>query len=239
MVRVVDTDSPSVRLLSSVLSDVPMVDEATAPLLLAAEIPDPTASELIKGRGDDLSQRDVVRAALALERNDKRDEAMALLQRYQALGTDVQGTLAGRIKRMWLENEDQGFAQHALALYQEALEVARKKEDVSQVYYHSINIAFLEFVAFGRLERAREMAGLALENASLANADAWSVATQAEANLYLGHRDGALDLYRRMLAFEAEPWQYASTALQAGQIASKLEDSQLADEIEKIFAPTV
>ena len=239
MVRVVDTDSPSVRLLSSVLSDVPMVDEATAPLLLAAEIPDPTASELIKGRGDDLSQRDVVRAALALERNDKRDEAMALLQRYQTLGTDVQGTLAGRIKRMWLENEDQGFAQHALALYQEALEVARKKEDVSQVYYHSINIAFLEFVAFGRLERAREMAGLALENASLANADAWSVATQAEANLYLGHRDGALDLYRRMLAFEAEPWQYASTALQAGQIASKLEDSQLADEIEKIFAPTV
>ena len=140
---------------------------------------------------------------------------------------------------MWLENEDPGFARHALALYQEALEGALKKEDVSQIHYHSINIAFLEFVAFDRFERAREMAGLALENASLANADAWSVATQAEVNLYLGHRDVALDLYRRMRVFETEPWQYASTALQAGQIASKLEDSQLADEIEEIFAPTV
>ena len=53
-----------------------------------------------------MSQQDVVRAALALEQNGKRDEAMALLQRCQALGTDVQGTLAGRIKRMWIENED-------------------------------------------------------------------------------------------------------------------------------------
>ena len=65
------------------------------------------------------------------------------------------------------------------------------------------------------------------------------VATQAEASLYLGNTNLALNLYRRMLKFEAEPWQYASTALQAGQIASKLEDSQLADEMEEIFAPRV
>ena len=238
MVQVVDTDSPSVRLLKAALSDAPMVDKTTSPLALAAEIPDPTVSELINERGDDMSQEEVVSAALALERNGKRDEAMALLQRYQELGTDAQGTLAGRIKRMWLRNEDQCFAQHALDLYRKALDLARKNRDVSQVYYHSINIAFLEFVAFDRFEQAREMAGLALENASLAEVDPWSIATQAEANLYLGHRDLALDLYRRMVAFEAEPWQYSSTALQAGQIASKLQDGQLADEIETIFAHT-
>ena len=164
---------------------------------------------------------------------------MALLQRYEALGTDVQGTLAGRIKRIWLENEDLGFAQRALALYQKALDEALKIGDVSQIYYHSINVAFLEFVAFDHVERAREMAELALDNASLANANAWSVATQAEANLYLGDRDRALDLYRRMIEFEAEPWEYASTALQAGQIASKLKDSHLADRLEEIFTPTV
>ena len=39
-----------------------------------------------------MSQLEVVRAALALEQNGKRDEATALLQRYQTLGTDVQGT---------------------------------------------------------------------------------------------------------------------------------------------------
>ena len=216
MVRAADTDSPSVRLLMSALSDAPAADETTAPLALAAEIPDATASALIEARGDGMSQQDVVRAALALEQNGKRDEAMALLQRYEALGTDVQGTLAGRIKRMWLENEDLGFAQHALVLYQKALDEALKFGDVSQIYYHSINAAFLEFVAFDHVERAREMAELALENASLANANAWSVATQAEANLYLGDRDRALALYRRMIEFEAEPWEYASTSPPSG-----------------------
>ena len=239
MVRVVDTHSQSIRLLKSVLSDEPVADETIAPLALAAEIPDPTASELIKARADRMSQPEVVRAALALERNGKRDEAMALLQRYQALGTDIQGTLAGRVKRMWLENEDLGFAQHALTLYQGALHVARKTADVGQIYYHAINVAFLEFVAFDRVDQARAMAGLALENASRAKEDAWSIATRAEANLYLGYLDTAVDLYHRMLEFEAEPWEYASTALQAGQIASKLNDSQLADRLEEIFTPSV
>ena len=239
MVQVADTDSPSVRLLMSALSDAPVADEATAPLALAAEIPDAATSKLIEARGDGMSPQDVVRAALALEQNGKRDEAMALLHRYQALGTDVQGTLAGRIKRMWIENEDISFAQHALALYQEGLDEARKVGVASQICYHSINVAFLEFVAFDRVERAREMAQLALENASLAEESAWRIATQAESNLYLGHHDLALELYRRMLTFEAEQWQYTSTAFQAGQIASKLNDSQLADRLEEIFMPTV
>ena len=239
MVRAADTNSPSVNLLKSALSNLPMEDGMRAPLVLAAAIPNATASAVIEERGDEMSQQDVVRAALALEQQGKRDEAMALLQRYQALGTDVQGTLAGRIKRMWIENEDQGFAQHALALYREALDVARKMGEASQIYYLSINVAFLEFVAFDRVDRAREMAVLALENASLAEESAWSVATQAEANLYLGHRDVALDLYHRMLAFEADTWEYASAALQAGQIASKLKDRQLAERLEEIFTPTI
>ena len=239
MVRAADTNSSSVRLLMSALSDDPVAEEMVSPLALAAEIPDSTASELIEARGNGMSQQDVVRAALALERNGKRAEAMALLQRYQALGTDVQGTLAGRIKRMWLENEDLDFAQHALTLYRGTLHVARKAADVGQIYYHAINVAFLEFVAFDRVEQARAMAGLALENASRAKEDAWSIATRAEANLYLGHLDTAVDLYQRMLEFEAEPWEYASTALQAGQIASKLNDSQLADSLEEIFTPSV
>ena len=239
MVRAADTNSPSLRLLVSALSDTPPVNDATSQLALAAEIRDATASALIEAGGDQMSQLEVVRSALALEQNGKRDEAMAVLQRYQTLGTDVQGTLAGRLKRMWIENEDLGFAQHALNLYHEALDKACKAGDAGQIYYHSINVAFLEFVAFDRSDRAREMAELALKNASVAEENAWSVATQAEANLYLGRRDLALYFYQRMLAFEAEPWEYSSTALQAGQIASKLKDGQLADSLEEIFTPTV
>ena len=239
MVRAADTDSPSVRLLLSALSNAPVEDEATAPLILAAEIPDSSVSALIEERRDELSEQDIVRAALAYEQNGRRDEAMALLQRHQGLGLDVQGTLAGRIKRMWMENEDLSFAQHALDLYRGALDVALMTGDRDQIYYHSINTAFLEFVAFDRVDLAREMAEVALQNASLAELNVWSMATQAEANLYLGRRDPALDLYRRMLDHEAEPWQHASTALQAGQIATKLNDSQLANRIEEIFTPTV
>ena len=239
LVRAADTNSPSVRLLVSAFSDAPAVDDATSQLALAAEIPDASASALIEAGGNQMSQLEVVRAALALEQNGKRDEAMALLQRYQTLGTDVQGTLAGRIKRMWIENEDLGFAQHALSLYQEALDKALKMGDASQIYYHAINVAFLEFVAFDRLDRAREMAELALINAAVAEENAWSVATQAEANLYLGRRDVALYFYRRMLSFEAEAWEYSSKALQAGQIASKLKDGELADKLEEVFTPTV
>ena len=238
MVRAADTDSPSVRLLMSTLCEAPLAEETTDPLTLAAELPDAAALPLIEAHGDEMSQEEVVRAALALEQLGRRDEAMALLQRYQALGTDVQGTLAGRIQRLWLGNEDPGFAQHALALYQDALDRARDVGDRSQVYYHAINAAFLEFVAFDRIERAREMAALALENAALEVANVWSVATQAEAHLYLGHRDLALDLYHRTLGFDPEPWERASMALQAGQIASKLRDTQLIDRLEEIFTPT-
>ena len=238
MVRVVDTNSPSVRLLMSALSDAPAPDETSAPLALAAEIPDAAALELIEARGDEMSQPEVVRAALSLEQHGKRDEAIALLQRYQALGTDVQGTLAGRIKRLWIGNEDMGFAQHALDLYQEALAMARRVGDRGQIYYHAINVAFLEFVAFDRIERAREMAALALENAAHDEANAWSLATQAEAHLYLGRTDLALNLYHRALGFDVELWERASMALQAGQIASKLKDTQLADGLEEIFTPT-
>ena len=166
MVRPASAGAPSVRLLTSVLSDNPVADEANAPLALAAQIPNAGASALIYARGDEMSEQDVVRAALALERNNKRYESIVLLQHYQALGTDVQGTLAGRIKRIWLENEDIGFAKYALDLYRQALDAARMSGDRNQIYYHSINIAFLEFVAFDHVKIAREAAELALANAS-------------------------------------------------------------------------
>ena len=239
MLRPSGQRSPTMRLLLSALCSEPAEDETSDPLTLAAEVPDFAAPTLIDARGERMSEEDVVRAALAWEQNNRREEAIALLQRYQALGTDVQGTLAGRIKRLWLQNEDPGFAQHALDLYQGALDSARESLDRDQIYYHAINIAFLELAAFNCVEHAGEMAELALENASLVDTSVWSVATQAEANLYLGRFELALELYRSMSEIEAEPWQYASTALQAGQIAIKLDNPELADSLEAIFTPTI
>jgi len=238
MLRPLGQASPTIRLLMSVLSGGPVAEETVDPLVLAAERPDTSASALIEARRDGMSQEDIVRAALALERNGSRDEAVALLNSFKALGTDVQGTLAGRIKRIWMENGNPDFARRALDLYQGALDRAVQSGERDQVYYHAINIAFLEFVAFDRVERAQEMAKLALQNATSADTGVWSVATQAEAYVYLGHYERALELYRHMFNIEAEPWQYASTALQAGQIAIKLEDTDLAGRFDDLFNPT-
>ena len=238
MLRPSGRGSPTIKLLMSVLSGGPVAEETVDPLALAAEMPDTSASALIEARGYGMSKEDIVRAALALERNGSRDEAIALLRSFKALGTDVQGTLAGRVKRIWMENGDPDFARRALDLYQGALDGAIGSGERDQVYYHAINIAFLEFVAFDRVERAQNMAKLALENAILADTGVWSIATQAEAYVYLGHYDRALELYRNVLEIEAEPWQYASTALQAGQIAIKLEDTELAGRFDDIFNPT-
>ena len=66
MVRAADTDSPSLRLLTSALSDASVASEATSALTLAAEVPDASALTLIEARGDEMSQQEIVHAALAL-----------------------------------------------------------------------------------------------------------------------------------------------------------------------------
>ena len=65
------------------------------------------------------------------------------------------------------------------------------------------------------------------------------MATRAEANLYLDNLDMALDLYRQAVEGKdaPEPWQLASTGLQAGQIALKLGNAELAEELEELFTP--
>jgi pimeloyl-ACP methyl ester carboxylesterase len=244
IVKPKDKDSPSLNLVTAILSaaGAPPPD-ATGRLSLAAERATPDASTLVgtlEAVGRTLTVKEVVTAALALERADKRDEAIALLERHKDLGTDVQGTLGGRMKRLWLETEDRQYADRALALYQGALDrltVTAPKLDHDQIYYQAINVAFLMFVVYDQPVKAKEMAELALEHAELAGENLWSVATRAEANLYLGHADEAISLYRKMLTLKGEPWQHASAYLQAGQIAGKLKDRGLAESLEELFTP--
>ena len=98
MVKVVDADSTSVRLLLSVLTDAPTPEESVDQLAFAAQVLDANTPAIVEHHSAPWTGRDIVNAALALEQHGKRDEATALLQRHQSLGTDVQGTLAGRIQ---------------------------------------------------------------------------------------------------------------------------------------------
>lgn len=239
MVKPGSADAESVRLVVSALVSKPAPADTIDSLRVAAEQPPSNISQVVETKGDTMSENEVVDAALALDRSGKRDESIRLLKRYQSLGTDVQGTLAGRIKRLWLENEVEDDARRALELYQHALNEALAKNDHEQIYYHAINVAFLDFVAFNEQGRAKDMAELALQHCSQSPENVWNVATRAEANLYLGNRDIALDLYSLVPKQIAESWQLASSSLQASQVASKLNDQLLLEELETIFTPDV
>jgi pimeloyl-ACP methyl ester carboxylesterase len=237
MVKPGGEDAESVRLVISALASKSAPADTAASLRVAAEQPPPNISQVVAAKGDAMSEDEVVEAALALDRSGKRDESVRLLERYQSAGTDVQGVLAGRMKRLWLESEADDDARRALELYQHALKEALENNEHEQIYYHAINVAFLNFVAFNEQERARSMAELALQHCGQAPDNVWNAMTRAEANLYLGNRDIALDLYRLVPKQLAEPWQLASSRLQASRVASELDDRPLLEELETIFTP--
>lgn len=241
IVKPAGADSPSLSLVTTTLSvgAAPQPD-AAARLVLASERAAPDAASLVGSleAGDrNLTVKEIVNSALALERAGRRDQAIELLERHRKLGTDVQGTLGGRMKRLWLESEDPHHAARALELYQGALEQAVANKDDEQIYYQAINVAFFKFVVYDQPEEARRMAQLAVEHAELAGESVWTVATLAEANLYFGRLDQALALYGKLLRMNTEPWQQASAALQASRIAGKLKDQKLAEKLEGLFTP--
>lgn len=234
------TATESVRLVVSVLKNgcqgIPPIKE---PYRLAAERPTENILQTIDLSAKDMTETEVVDAALALDRAGKRNESMELLHRFSSLGTDIQGTLAGRIKRLWLEDETIEHAQHAMSLYKDALKKALDQQNHDQIYYHSVNIAFIAFVAYKDKKIAQEMALLAIDNCTLAKASYWNTATQAEANLYLENYERAIKLYEQAtIELGSEPkWKLDSTGMQAAVVASKLENKMLVEAVDNIFSP--
>ncbi|MEM7218667.1 MAG: TIR domain-containing protein [Pseudomonadota bacterium] len=231
----------AIALLSPETADAPKSRDS---LLLAAEVPTDEAPQLVishlnRDFSSSTNTQIIVNSALALERSGDRDGAIEILNAHRETGTDVEATLAGRYKRLWLESENMQFAQQSLRMYSDVFETAKRNNDAEQAYYHAINIAFLRMIAMDDLDGAREAARAAKAFALLADdQDAyWNIATQAEAELYLGDPAKALALYRKARAADVEEWKFASTALQAGHIAMKLGDAQLADELDELFSP--
>jgi tetratricopeptide (TPR) repeat protein len=238
IVKPANADAPSLSLLVATLgAGRPPAQDAVSRLRLAAESATSKAPEIVKtveNNAVDMSVKDIVDAALALERAGESDEAIALLERYKEKDTDIKGSLGGRLKRMWMESEKKEHGERALSLYLEALAAATRPD---QIYYLAINVAFMKLAFAGRKDAAREMAALALDHANPPGADVWKTATVAEAYLYLDRRPEALAEYRRLLTLEAARWKHRSTSLQASRIAAALGDRALAEELEGIFTP--
>ena len=248
MVKPRNAQADVVRLLVSALTQSEEPVGPSSPLRLAAETGGASpegmtiALEASRGQRHLASQEEVVEAALALDSNGQRADAMNLLERYQHLGTDVSGTLAGRIKRRWVQNGDEADALWAFGLYKTALLTAQSavetQHTIGQIFYHAINLSYLNQVAFNKPAEAKEMAALGLKYARRKHpADVWSIATEAEAWLYLGDYQEALSKYREMVALTPEKWKLASTGQQAHQIAAKLNRADLQQQLSNIFDP--
>jgi pimeloyl-ACP methyl ester carboxylesterase len=248
MVKPRNRDADVVRLVVSALTEMPEPQGPSSPLRAAAELgpmaPQGLAIAKAAAAGEQVftTQPQVVEAALALDRDNKRSDAIALLEKYRHLGTDVVGTLAGRIKRLWLQDGKREDAQWALSLYESALNVNRNlpetQDTIDQIFYHAINVAFLKLVAFDQPAEAKDMAQLALTFArKRAPADVWSLATEAEALLHFGDFEAALDKYQEAKSLKPENWKLLSTGQQAQQVAAKLGRQNLQNKLKTLFDP--
>lgn len=184
---------------------------------------------------DELDEPHAVTLALALESVGREEDAIAVLEEHTAAGTDVLGTLAGRLKRRWLTEGRRGDAEKAEELYRRGLALAEERRDAAQAYYHAINVAFLELARRKDRDAARELARRALEHCDAAPEDAWNLATRGEAHLILGDADAALEGYERALALEPGPRQIESMFTQSVRVAELLGDRAAGRRLEALF----
>lgn len=155
----------------------------------------------------ELDEDGTVTLALAYESVGRGSDALQTLQRFASYrdATDAMGVLAGRLKRRWLVNHLARDGDQALALYTGARRLAIERGRHDQAYYHGINIAFLQLAYRHEAKTAAETARTVLADCREAPRDFWRFAAEAEAHLYLGNADAALEGYRRALACDPPP----------------------------------
>jgi pimeloyl-ACP methyl ester carboxylesterase len=186
----------------------------------------------------ELDERHLVVLALALEGVGRHGEAVQILEEHGGMhGTDAKGALAGRHKRAWQAEGRRHDGEAAYSLYSEALAEATANADPEQCYYHAINVAFLELTFRGDRRAAEAAAGVAADHAAEAPPSAWRSATQAEAQLILGHYDQAMAQYAEAVAREPEPHALESTYGQAVMVLAELDEPGLKERLDAVFRP--
>lgn len=148
----------------------------------------------------ELDKKSLSKLIFALEGSDRGKEALEILESHELLDkySDLLGVLGGRHKRKYLITNKLKDGEEAIKYYSKGLEIAQNKKDDNQIYYHAINLAFMNIKLHDDRSEMRSFAQLALK--SIENdpfPDMWKSATIAEAKMYLGNFDIAKEHYSK------------------------------------------
>lgn len=141
----------------------------------------------------------LIQLVFALENFNRNEDAIDILKNHPLLTSksDPLGVLAGRYKRRYLAEGLQSDLQAAIDNYANALVIASSENNSEQIFYHAINLAFLSIVGEQDKLKMKKYAQLALDHCTSSHPDMWEVATIAEASMYLGDDEKALEKYKK------------------------------------------
>ncbi|XMO86927.1 caspase family protein [Algibacter sp. AS12] len=147
-----------------------------------------------------IDKRGLEQLIFALEGMGRNEEALSLLKTHPLAknNSNLLGILAGRYKRKYLSEFNPSFGNDAIKFYSKALDIASEKKNYDQIYYHAINLAFLNLVIHQDYDKTKTYAQLAIDatiKTPLNNM--WKLATLGEANLYLGDLETSKAYYAK------------------------------------------
>jgi triacylglycerol esterase/lipase EstA (alpha/beta hydrolase family) len=176
----------------------------------------------------------------ALEGTGKIDVAIKAIEESNAINknTDLMGILGGRWKRKYLIDENAEYLNNAIIWYDKALNISITANNSNQIYYHSINLAFLYLMQNEQfLVDTIKMAQLALEHCDKSSqGDFWETATRAEANLYLNNFEECKRLYTEAIEkCNHDIRATSSMMINAIYACSSLNKLHWKSELENIF----
>jgi pimeloyl-ACP methyl ester carboxylesterase len=198
-----DTQNPCFRLLLNDLSPVNERFKEEHPFALNQFIA--KNKKIVNELDDDilsLDYRGLRNIALAYDALNEDEKAIDTLISHPLSKTnsDVMGIIGGRFKRKYLfkgsKSED---ATKAIEWYKKGNELAEENEDKAQLFYHSINLAFLSIVHGDDKKAMKFYAQKALDNCNLNATNVWEIATIAEANMYLENEEISEEYFKKVM----------------------------------------
>ncbi|MBT8317826.1 MAG: hypothetical protein HKP59_09365 [Lutibacter sp.] len=137
------------------------------------------------------------RLVFALEGLDRKEEALEILISHPLAknNSDLYGLIAGRYKRLYLNTYSSEDGDKSFEYYTKGYELAIQANNLDQIYYHAINLAFLSLVKYHNENDMLKYANKAIEAAEASSKNVWQFATLAEAYLYARKFDKSKEYY--------------------------------------------